>query len=358
MAAPLHLSPADRLLLVAPHPDDETLAAGGLIQAAVAAGAAVRVVFFTDGESNPWAQRATEGRLFIGAAARCAFGARRRREALASLAVLGIAAGDAEFLGFPDQGTTPALLADDRSAAERLTGLVREWRPSLVVGPSLFDLHPDHSALAVVLLGALARLPLQEVPSPRLLTFVVHNPHLRRAASRAVAVELDPGQVDRKRGAIRCNRSQLFWRGSWLESFAADRESFWEGNAPAADAGHPIVGAEWRDDEALVLGIASRSRARAWGKRTLLVIGAAHGAGAVRLAVALPGRTSTTSVVDPRDGRTLGVARLTGTPRRGELTLSRELLGGPGPLFAKITRRFGFFDEAGWLEIPPRPALH
>jgi LmbE family N-acetylglucosaminyl deacetylase len=357
MPEPLHLSPADRLMILAPHPDDETLAAGGLIQAAVAAGAAVRVVFFTDGENNPWAQRATEGRLFIGAAARRAFGARRRDEALASLAALGLGEDGAEFLGFPDQGTTAALLAGDRSAAERLTGLLRAWRPSLVVGPSLYDLHPDHSALAVVLLGALARLPLQGCPSPRLLTFVVHNPHLRQAASRTVTVELDQGRVARKRHAIRCNRSQLFWRGSWLESFADEGESFWEGNASATDPGHPIVGAEWRD-EALVLGIASRSRARAWGRRTLLVVGTGDATSVVRLAVALPGRTSTATVVDPRDRRALGVARLTGTPQRGELTLPRQLLGGPGPLFAKIARRFGFFDEAGWVEIPPRPALH
>lgn len=357
MPEPIQLSPADRLLVVAPHPDDETLAAGGLIQAAVAAGAAVRVALFTDGENNPWAQRATERRLFIGDAARRAFGSRRRREALASLAALGLGEDGAEFLGFPDQGTTAALLAGDRTAADRLAGLVREWRPSLLVGPSLYDLHPDHSALALVLLGALARLKLQGGPSPRLLTFVVHNPHLRHAASQTASVRLGPDQVARKLHAIRCNRSQLFWRGSWLVSFAADRESFWEGNAPAADAGHPIVGAEWRD-EALVLGIASRSRARAWGMRTLLVVGTGDATSPVRLAVALPGRTSTTSVVDPRDGRALGVARLTGTPRRGELTLPRELLGPPGPLFAKIARRFGFFDEAGWAEMPPRPALH
>ena len=88
------------------------------------------------------------------------------------------------------------------------------------------------------------------------------------------------------------------------------------------------------------------------------MVGTGDAIPAVRLAVALPGRTSTTPAVDPRDGRALGVARLTGTPRGGELTLPRELLGGPGPLFAKIARRFGFFDEAGWTEIPPRPALH
>ncbi len=231
---------------------------------------------------------------------------------------------------------------------------MKDWRPSLVVGPSLYDLHPDHSALAVVLLGVLASLPGHERP-PRLLTFVIHNPHLRQASSRAVAVDLDPAQVARKRSAIRCHRSQLFWRGSWLLSFAAAHESFWEGNAAPADSGHPIVGAEWRG-EALELSIASRSRARAWGRRRLLVVGTL-GARPVRLAISLPGRTSTAPVVDPRDDRTLGVARLTGTPRRGDLTLPRELLAGSGPAFAKIDRHFGFFDEAGWLVLP-WAALH
>ena len=41
-----------RVLVLAPHPDDETFGAGGLIQQAVTAGAALRVVFATDGENN------------------------------------------------------------------------------------------------------------------------------------------------------------------------------------------------------------------------------------------------------------------------------------------------------------------
>ena len=48
---------SDRLLVFAPHPDDETIATGELIQLAIAAGVAVRVVFATDGDNNPWPQR-------------------------------------------------------------------------------------------------------------------------------------------------------------------------------------------------------------------------------------------------------------------------------------------------------------
>jgi LmbE family N-acetylglucosaminyl deacetylase len=54
------LSPTDRLLVVAPHPDDETLGAGGLLQRAAARGAAVRLCYATSGENNPWAQAAFE----------------------------------------------------------------------------------------------------------------------------------------------------------------------------------------------------------------------------------------------------------------------------------------------------------
>ena len=56
-----YLSARDRVLVLAVHPDDESLCAGGLIQHALAHGAKVRVVFITDGDNNPWPQRFVEG---------------------------------------------------------------------------------------------------------------------------------------------------------------------------------------------------------------------------------------------------------------------------------------------------------
>src|SRR5437016_3787692 len=52
---PFHALPAlgARLLVLAPHPDDEVLGAAGMIDAAVRRGAAVRVVVATDGEAGP-----------------------------------------------------------------------------------------------------------------------------------------------------------------------------------------------------------------------------------------------------------------------------------------------------------------
>ncbi|MEI6861832.1 MAG: PIG-L family deacetylase, partial [Verrucomicrobiota bacterium] len=61
---PEGLSPASRVTVLAPHPDDEALGTGGLIQQALARGAAVRVVLLTDGApNNPAAAETAAGQL-------------------------------------------------------------------------------------------------------------------------------------------------------------------------------------------------------------------------------------------------------------------------------------------------------
>src|SRR5438445_10554648 len=93
---------SSRLMLFAPHPDDESLACGIVIQRAVRAGAAVRVVYVTDGENNPWPQRLLERKWRLNAADRKRWGKLRRVEALAALDVLGVRGSDARFLALPD----------------------------------------------------------------------------------------------------------------------------------------------------------------------------------------------------------------------------------------------------------------
>ena len=48
------LSGTDRVLVLAPHPDDEVLGAGGVIQQAVAQKLPIKIVFLTYGDSNQW----------------------------------------------------------------------------------------------------------------------------------------------------------------------------------------------------------------------------------------------------------------------------------------------------------------
>src|ERR1700746_3506094 len=93
-----------RLMLIAPHPDDESLACSIVVQRAVRAGARVRVIYATDGENNPWPQRASERKWRLTEFDRARWGQRRRQETLAALEALGVSGSSVYFLGLPDQG--------------------------------------------------------------------------------------------------------------------------------------------------------------------------------------------------------------------------------------------------------------
>jgi len=58
-------TPTDRILILAPHPDDEAIGTAGVIQKALRAGAALKVVLFTNGDHNEWAFIVYEKRLTL-----------------------------------------------------------------------------------------------------------------------------------------------------------------------------------------------------------------------------------------------------------------------------------------------------
>ena len=82
--------PLARVLIIAPHPDDDVIATAGLMQKTRAAGGRIRVLFVTDGENNGWPQRFMELKIFLGSTDRWRWGVLRRREAEDSLIRLGI----------------------------------------------------------------------------------------------------------------------------------------------------------------------------------------------------------------------------------------------------------------------------
>lgn len=121
----------DRLVVVAPHPDDEILGCGGLLHHAAAQGMEVGVIAVTDGEAcypgEPWW---TPERL------RSA----RRAELAAALAELGIAADATFHLGIGDG----AVSKHEQGLQDWLQ---QHLQPGdLVLAPWRFDGHPDHEA--------------------------------------------------------------------------------------------------------------------------------------------------------------------------------------------------------------------
>ncbi len=139
----VHPLRARRVLVVAPHPDDEVIAAWGLMRGALAAGARVEVVVATDGgASHPESRTWPRARLV----------AERRRETRRALRSLGVGPTSIRFLDLPD-----GELSDDpqRVAADLARAMRRRPAPDLIVSPMADDAHGDHRAVA----QALAALP-------------------------------------------------------------------------------------------------------------------------------------------------------------------------------------------------------
>jgi len=94
-----------RLLVVAPHPDDEVLGAGGVMQRVHTAGGVVRVIYLTDGDGYPEGVRVEDHVEVPTAKDYRGYGRQRKREARAALNVLQLGPSlTMNFLSFPDAG--------------------------------------------------------------------------------------------------------------------------------------------------------------------------------------------------------------------------------------------------------------
>ena len=192
------------LVVVAPHPDDETLAAGGLLLRAAEAGARTGVLLLTDGDNNPWPQRWMERRLRVGPAARARWARRRRAEAIAALDQLGVSPERLDALGWEDLGVSARLLGDTVASVRLLRERLLALQPTLVAAPTLADRHPDHSAARVLVELALAGWPAG-VQRPTLLGYTVHG----RDPQGTATLPLDASAHARKRAALEAHATQL-----------------------------------------------------------------------------------------------------------------------------------------------------
>ncbi|GAC1299959.1 MAG: PIG-L family deacetylase [Vulcanimicrobiaceae bacterium] len=199
---------ADRIAVVAPHPDDDVLGCGALLAAAADGGIAVAVWYVTDGsQSHPASRRFPPQRVR----------AIREREALAALARCGIPPSAAAFLRVPD-GRTAALSARESAAVcERLVAAFAAFRPTIVLAPWRRDPHPDHRAVARLSRAAVARLPAGAggAVRPRYVEYPVWLAERglawevpRRSEVRRLAFAFDAASEERKRAAVGAHRSQ------------------------------------------------------------------------------------------------------------------------------------------------------
>jgi LmbE family N-acetylglucosaminyl deacetylase len=192
---------AGRLLVLAPHPDDETLGCGATVIRSLRQGSDVLVVVATDGRSvrpdgDPNVMAVT-----------------RRNEVAAATKVLGLTAERVRILDFLDGD----LHSHEDTLAACLTALVRSWQPTTVLVSAVCDPHPDHAAL-----GRAARRAVvgENVALFEYMIWGWVNPtrwflgsrcFTRGGAarvSRAVTVRTE-GALSTKRAALCCHRSQF-----------------------------------------------------------------------------------------------------------------------------------------------------
>ncbi len=114
----------ERLLVLAPHPDDEAIGCGGLIAQHLRESRTVHIAVATNG--------AEAGNFEI-----------REEESRRGVALLGSQA-TLEFFRFQDR----ALKTHSRELADRIGELLVSIQPDLILVPSPIEIHPDHLALA------------------------------------------------------------------------------------------------------------------------------------------------------------------------------------------------------------------
>jgi N-acetylglucosamine malate deacetylase 1 len=136
-----------KVLVVTPHPDDETIGAGGYIAASVKAGAEVRVVLVTDGNHH--------GKKEI-----------RHAEFERATAILGVAADELVFLNFPDASLAHGNDTLLRAALEKQISV---FQPDVIVYPDRRDSNPDHYTI-----GRITDLILEAHPGITRYEYLVH----------------------------------------------------------------------------------------------------------------------------------------------------------------------------------------
>lgn len=125
------------LLILVPHPDDETLGCGGLIATACSMGLKPRVAYLTDGEASHTSSPTWPPERLA---------ATRRREALDALAVLGVPSTDVLFLGWPDGKPFERATPGHAKSLDQLRAWAEPFRPWSVWAPWRDEPHCDHVA--------------------------------------------------------------------------------------------------------------------------------------------------------------------------------------------------------------------
>ncbi len=274
----------DRILVLAPHPDDESIACAGIIQEALRVGADLHVLYLTNGDHNEFAFIVYEKRITFMQSEFIYMGNLRQEEATKAMELLGLGKDNLIFLGYPDFGTfaifreywntdrpyksiltrvTHVPYKNDLSYGNAYVGenilqdvenILKRYRPNKIFVSHPADVNSDHKAFYLFLQIALADLK-EELPRPEIYAYLVHwfdwplprhyHPELglappqelRKSEIKWQQYDLNPEVLEKKYKSILCYRSQTQSSAFYLLSFGRKNELF--GDYPEIDAVNP-----------------------------------------------------------------------------------------------------------------------
>jgi LmbE family N-acetylglucosaminyl deacetylase len=247
------------VVVVAAHPDDETIGAGGVSALHTAAGDAVTIVVVTDGSAS------RAGGLPAAEMAR-----RRRTEVEEAAEALGI--GSLVCLGLPEKGWAAA---DGASAVRQFVE-----RAKVVYAPSCVDYHPEHLAVARLVAGLVGeaqtvRVCELGVPlTPVLANMIADISSVGELKARAVAahrtqrVGLAPfTRISRYRARMYgVEAAEVFWQLPGAAFARVTALGDWTGR-PSPFRG--IRGRPWLDPATALVGLHERLALRTTAREAL-----------------------------------------------------------------------------------------
>lgn len=196
------LVPGDRVLVMAPHPDDEVLGCSGIIQQAVKMGLPVRVIFFTNGDCNEWSFILYRRYPVVTPEGVKGMGRVRFKEALKAADTMKLSPDELVFLGYPDFGTLtmwythwgyrppyegiltratrvpyefsfrPGAPYKGEEVLKDIKVVLRDFKPTKVFISHPGDHHPDHQAFYLFTRTAL--WDLEEEMNPDIYCYLAH----------------------------------------------------------------------------------------------------------------------------------------------------------------------------------------
>lgn len=267
------ITASDRILVLAPHPDDEAIGCAGIIQEALRAGADVNILYMTNGDNNEFAFIVYEKRLTFRKGVFLHMGEVRRKEAINAMKLLGLQEKNLIFLGYPDFGTFSifryfwqsnkpfkSMLTrvsrvpyktslsfgaayDGENILRDLKNILQRHKPNKIFVSHPIDINADHKTMYLFLEIALSDLN-KDLPRPEIYAYLIHFkgwPLPRRYAPglallppkefngskiRWFQYELSPQDLEKKRKVIFCYKSQTPSSAAYLLSFARKNELF------------------------------------------------------------------------------------------------------------------------------------